>query len=135
MSILKRNPENIPINITQLIKVDFEGDGVDEVIIAAKNISPLTGYLKNNDYSILLVRKLINNKVETFFIAKDIIVTDKPFEFLTPTTYEPKFLIDADGDGALELLMKSSYYEGVGYLLYKWNGRKFELVLENGIGA
>jgi len=127
--------KDIPINIRQIVKVDLEGDGVDEVLIAADNITPpARAYYRNNEYSILLLRKVIGGGVKNIFIAKDIIITKKEFEEITPVTHEVKSFIDADGDGILEVMIQSEYYEGISYGLYKVVGDEIKLLLEATVG-
>lgn len=126
--------DDIPINIKQNIRVDFEGDGIDEVIIMAENVSPLTGYLKNNDYSFLVVRKLINNVVENIYIAKDIVQTDNDFIESIALTYTVKSIIDTNGDGIMELLVEIAYYEGVSYELYEIRNDGSNLLMSYGFG-
>lgn len=135
--ILQNNgiDKNIPINIKQNIKVDLEGDGVDEVIIMAENVSPLAGYLQNNSYSILFIRKTIDSEAKNIFIAKDIVVTDEEYIESVAMSYNIKSIIDANGDGVMELLIESAYYEGVGYSLYEIKNDDIKLLLSNEDGV
>ncbi|WP_105619878.1 hypothetical protein [Vallitalea okinawensis] len=120
--------ESIPINIIQNIKIDLEGDGVDEVIVMAENVSSSAGYQLNNTYSILFVRKIIDNEVKTMFIAKDIVATDEDYVESIAMTYEIKSIVDVDADGIMELLVKFTYYEGYGYRLYKFENEEMNSV-------
>lgn len=127
--------KSIPVRIKQIMKFDIEGDGIDEVIIAAENISPLKAYSHNQDYSLLILRKIVNGKVRNIIMKKDIVITNKEYEELTPLTYQAKYVMDADGDGHMEMIVEMQYYEGISYGLYKMIDGKTECLLLNTIGA
>lgn len=44
-------------------------------------------------------------------------------------------IADLDGDGIMELIISSQYYEGFGWSIYKLIDKRLELVASNGMGA
>jgi len=121
--------KNVP-NIEQIIQVDLEGDGNNEVIIVAKKTTADFSFF-NNEYSFLLVRKMIQGKVKNIFLEEEFIINNDECMQIPPSSYRIRGLFDADGDGILEILVETWYFEGGGYLLYKWDGSNFQLVLSN----
>ena len=117
-------------NITQLYRVDLEGDGVDEVLITATSYegdyySPFSSY---GDYSIVLLRKIVEGEVKTIPIFKFISNEKEPEEGEMPIWYTSNLIncIDVDGDGQLEVINSWQYYEG--YVNTIWKVDNGELI-------
>ena len=129
------------VNILQHYRLDFEGDGVDEVVIYAE--SPAQGWryeVSNGAYSLLIVRKIVSGGVKNFVLVKDVHLDAETYYqengyFGLRTIAGICGFYDLNGDGKLELLIESSYYEGYGYLVYEINADGPALVLSNSIGA
>ncbi|HOL11069.1 MAG TPA: hypothetical protein PLH87_13155 [Bacillota bacterium] len=120
--------KQVPVNITQLIKVDLEGDGIDEVIIAAENHkSPYALY--NNDYSILVVRKIVDGTVKNIFLKKEIIKTSE--EYIAEPAVIPSAvsILDTNDDGIMEIIINYQYYEGNSFSLYQIKNNKVNCLL------
>lgn len=99
------------IKITQAVRIDLEGDGVEEVLIAATFYKGgLTAGAARNDYSFVLLRKIVAGKVRNIVVAGDFIT--KNIEFGAPNEYEISAIADLNGDGKMELILHSAYYEG-----------------------
>ena len=129
------------VNITQHYRLDFEGDGVDEVVLYAE--SPYTDYryeTTDGAYSLLIVRKIVNGKVQNFVLHLDF-HTDVEGFYEENGWHDVRYLsdiygfYDLNGDGILELLVKWSYYEGSLFRVYEINADGPELVLKNGSGV
>jgi len=143
--------------IMQLFKVDLDGDGTDEVLICAQNIvdpksrvatwqpdQPLilegglpTGAQKGN-YSLVLLRKIVNGQVREIPLAQFIALKDGTAadpEQITPYVHKIFQFADLNGDGVLEVIMGTDYYEGSFYEVFEIHKDNAILVLENGLGV
>jgi len=120
--------------IEQAVKIDLEGDGVDEVLIAAnsysENISPSA---KIGDYSFVLLRKIVKGKVQNIMISEEYI--KKNIDFGAPSQFEISAIADLNGDGKMEIVVYGEYYEGSGATVYEMKGNKPTNVLETGCGV
>ena len=132
--------------IAQIFKIDLEGDGVDEVVISAMRLknaqwsagnepqhSGMVFRAEPGDYSLVLLRKIVAGKVREipvcgFFAGKN--KDGRP-----PTMHKVIGFADLDGDGVLEILTDSSYYEGFWFGVHAVQKDKVREVLGNGFGV
>lgn len=112
--------EVIKPTITQIYRVDLEGDGVDEVIISASNVSGFSEKMRSEygDYSVVLLRRIVDGEVETyplFSVVDDYKPVDEEDMLMhSMPSYYAKLIdcIDLNGDGKLEIITTWGYYEG-----------------------
>lgn len=111
------------LSLDRVTRVDLEGDGVDEVLIEASRITE--GSLLDNpagDYSVVLVRHLVDEQVRTSVIrgyavtAKD----DSAASTVLLPTSELNAVADLNGNDHFEIVVRTGYYEGGGIALYAW---------------
>jgi hypothetical protein len=118
------------LNLNQIIQVDLEGDGQREVLITGNFYK--RGIMEAQtvgDYSFaLLRRKTVKGKVRNILIGG---------EFFTKRGYydppnERKILAVADlnGDGRMEIVLDTFYYEGNWKQVFEIKGTKLSKVLE-----
>lgn len=121
--------------ITQLFRVDLEGDGTDEVVVVADNHEG--EFLRSGVYSIVLVRKVVAGVVETAVLHESILVDVNEDEIPFTVTAQVVAIADLDGDGAMELAVDSAYYEGSASQVWDYAGDDlgFVEVLSTGCGA
>ena len=140
--ILKANKIRKPkIVITQLWRVDLDGDKVDEVLLSATNYKstekPMPYYISSNatagDYSLVLLRKIVKGKVQTIPLAEEIYSQNK--EFSAPSVHRIAGVYDLNGDGKMEILLNSRYYEGDWMSVLEVKGAQVKEVLAAGCGA
>jgi hypothetical protein len=111
------------IKLTQAVRIDLEGDGKEEVLIAATFYDGgLTAGAKRNDYSFILLRKIVAGKVQNIVVAGDFIT--KNIEFGAPNEYAISAIADLNGDGKMEMILHSAYYEGSGSWVMEMKGNK-----------
>lgn len=122
-----------PVKITRGFRVDLDGDGRDEVVLSA------TFYKKGimesqsiGDYSFVLLRKIIGGKARNILVWGEFIT--KKEELPPPNTYEITGIADLNGDGRMEIVSDSAYYEGAAQTVFEIRADKAVAVLEVGCG-
>lgn len=99
--------------IEQAVKVDLDGDGTDEVLLTASSyggkISPSANA---NDYSFVLLRKIVAGKVKNIMLGEEYV--KKFIQFGAPSRFEISAIADLNADGVMEIVVFSEYYEGSG---------------------
>lgn len=121
--------------ITKIASADLDGDGTQEVIIEASS-RPHVGQEgmhdgKVGDYSVVLVRALVNGKVKTMPLQFDRFTKEDSL------LYEDMLLAvaDLDGDGRMEVVISSDYYEGQSAMLFGYKSGKVTKLIETGAGV
>ena len=119
-------PEPV-VEIDRILRVDMEGDGVDEVLISASHFVEPTGHnVQFGDYSLVLMRKVIGNSVVIIPIAYDYYYQDVENQF--PIIYDSLFVADLNNDGVLEILVGTKRWEGTGVHVYDANKDGVKLI-------
>ena len=136
------------VRITRILRVDLDGKGEEEVLISATNYFTDE---KSNDtsaapfpeapiqapqpgsYSIVIVRRMINGNVQTKLVAGEVYA--KSDESVAPNVYNLAAVLDLNGDGKLEVIVHSFYYEGGQTTIYCCDPDKIEEVLTVECGA
>lgn len=122
------------IKLTQVVRIDLEGDGQDEVLISATRYSgDVASQARTGDYSVVILRKVIGGKVQNTILGGDFIT--KNVSFGAPSTYEISAIADLNGDGKMEIVLFSAYYEGSSTGVYEMKGNKAVEVKALGIGC
>ena len=140
---LKSHGINDPkVRITRILRVDLEGDGEAEVLISAtnyftgdkSNVHPAAPFSEapihapqGGSYSIVILRRVIEGNVQTKLVAGEVYA--KPDESVAPNVYNLAAVLDLNGDGKLEVIVHSFYYEGGQTTIYRCEPDKIEPVL------
>ncbi len=124
------------VKITRILRVDLDGDGEEEVLINATNYFTEDGDVPMDtaapgSYSIVLLRREVAGKVQTELVAGELYVKD---ESSASNLYEIPGVLDLNGDGKLEVIVHSHYYEGSETTIYDCSGGKCEAALSVGCG-
>lgn len=105
------------VKISQAYIIDLDGDGNDEVVIVAnrfakglKELSGISSLVSPGDYTLVLVRKTINDKAQNIFIVKA--VWPKGTEGMLLRANHLSAIADLNGDGVMEVVLYNAYYEG-----------------------
>ena len=107
------------MKIASVLRIDLDGDREDEVLISATNY-----FSKDNrvlmrspagSYSMVLLRRVVAGKMETQLVEgefhpKAYLRTGDSFD--APNAYKVIATLDLDGDGKMEVIVASNYYEG-----------------------
>ena len=129
---------NPKVNLTQVIQVDLDGDGEEEVLISATNYERFTaGGLTPNaragDYSLVFLRKVVQGQVVTKIITGEYYPEAK--KFAGPAEHRIIGVLDLNGDGILEIVLSGRYYEGDLVEAYRVQGAKIIKLFSMGCGA
>ena len=90
------------------------------------------GYAAPGSYSIVLLGHVVAGKVQTEFVAGQLYPKDQSE---TPNVYEDSAALDLNGDGKLEIIVHSQYYEGAATTIHDCSGGKCKEVLVVSCGA
>jgi hypothetical protein len=130
---------NPKVNLTQVLRVDLDGDGVEEVLVSATNyagVKPGGGLSPNaraGDYSLVFLRQVVQGKVVTSIITGEYYSQAK--EFNAPAEHRVIGVLDLNGDGILEIVLSGRYYEGDWVEAYRVDGAKIIKLFSMGCGA
>ncbi|MEZ5227700.1 MAG: hypothetical protein R2710_13815 [Acidimicrobiales bacterium] len=103
--------------VDSVARVDLEGDGVDEVVVTA-NRSPNWPEPEAGNYSLVFLRKLVDEEVQTAILFSTYLAETPP-DFYWVRARLAGFA-DLNGDAKLEILMASEYYEGAGIEAFEY---------------
>lgn len=133
------------VKIYNIVRVDLDSNGEDEVLINATN------YFRDDEsvpmrslagsYSIVLLRRVGGGKVKTQLIEGEFYPKDYPKakqdegRFDAPNAYKVIAVLDLDGDGKMEVVIHSHYYEGEMTTIYQCDPGKAKEVLSVGCGV
>ena len=148
--------EQPKVKIDNILRVDLDGDGEEEVLISATNyltkdrldyapqVAPHADVPMRSlagSYSMVLLRRVVAGKVETHLVEGEFY----PKAYATPTADNASFdapnaykvigCFDLDGDGKLEIVIHSEYYEGEATTIYRCGQKKSEPLLSVSCGA
>jgi hypothetical protein len=130
---------NPKVNLTQVLQVDLDGDGVDEVLVSANNYERfkpeggLTPNARSGDYSLVFLRKVVQGKVVTKIITGEYYPQAKKFS--APSEHRVIGVLDLNGDGSLEIVLSGRYYEGDWVEAYRVHGTQIIKLFSMGCGA
>ena len=137
--------EQPEVKIDNILRVDLDGDGEEEVLISATNYFSKDESVPMRSpaasYSMVLLRRVVAGKVETQLVVGEFYPKAYPKakqeegRFDAPNVYKVIATLDLDGDGKMEVVIHSYYYEGGETTIYRCGPKKNEALLSVACGA
>src|SRR5215208_3931188 len=130
------------VKIDSILRVDLDGDGEEEVLISAANYFGEADRVPMRSpagsYSMVLLRRVVAGKVETQLVQGEFhpkAYVTKEGSFDAPSIYKVIATLDLDGEGKLEIVVGSNYYEGEEITIYRYDPKKLKALLSVACGA
>ena len=137
--------EQPEVKIDNILRVDLDGDGEEEVLISATNYFSKDESVPMRSpaasYSMVLLRRVVAGKVETQLVVGEFYPKAYPKakqeegRFDAPNVYKVIATLDLDGDGKMEVVIHSYYYEGGETTIFRCGPKKNEALLSVACGA
>ena len=123
------------VQIIQAVQIDLDGDGQDEVVMSAthyKNGDEIPDEATPNTYSFVMVARFPQGKAEAKLVAGEFYPKAKGE--MPPNKFEIAAVLDLNGDGKIDIVVRSRYYEGDEVSVYENSGSGFKQALSVGCG-
>lgn len=129
IDLLRANGIDPPgMRLSRVLKVDLEGDGVDEILISASLFAEETGHdVTAGDYSVVVLRKVSGDGVISIPVAADYHLESQPSSF--PDKYLLTAVLDLNGDGTMEIVISTTGWERIGASGYELDGTSVREIL------
>ena len=131
IAFLKKQGVRRPVaKITQAFQIDLDNDGTDEVLITATRIKSGFGVgWRAGEYSFSMLRKVTKSGVKDYLVDGNIYKSTQDNSG-APNRYEISSIADLNGDGKMEIVLYSEYYEGSASGAFEIRNGKPELIKE-----
>ncbi|MCP5029755.1 MAG: hypothetical protein GY929_26080 [Actinomycetia bacterium] len=115
--LISRGIADPVVELEQVVRVDLEGDGVDEVIMVGERFDQFF-QVEPGEYSFVLLRKVVEGEVQTAVLGAAIPVDETEGELFL--SFRLSSLADLNGDGQLEIVTNETYYEGTATVVWDY---------------
>jgi hypothetical protein len=123
------------VHISQIVRVDLDGDGQDDFVISAthyKNGDKTPDESTPNTYSFVMIERIVAGKAKAELVDGEFYPEAKPDS--APNKFEIAALLDLNGDGKIDIVLRSAYYEGDEISVYETQALGTKKVLSVGCG-
>jgi len=130
-----RGLADVPLLVEQIVRVDLDGDGTDEVLVAARHPDTATSIgAEAGFYSVVLLRRVVGAGVETTVLFEDIHL-EADVDFPSMQTGQVMAVGDLNGDGTMEVALQWQYFEGGGVDIFDAASGSPQKVLTTACGS
>ncbi|MGE5372078.1 MAG: hypothetical protein ACM3QZ_08835 [Solirubrobacterales bacterium] len=119
-----------PLKIDQVWEIDLDHDGKVEQLVEATHL-PDVMQASPDTYSMVF---LMNGTRSPIMLRKDFRTKKVEKDGAPPLKFSVAAILDLNGDSQMEVVLRSSYYEGEWTEVYEIKGNQAELVLTEGNG-
>lgn len=122
--------------IKQVVRFDMDGDGTNEVIAIAEEVTGDGGiYAEEGNYSLVFMRSVVDGEVQTAILGESIVADLEEFETPFILTHTVAAIADLNGDGKMEMVINEVYYEGFGWSVWEYVNDDLGPVFQIGSGC
>jgi hypothetical protein len=119
------------VYVTQALSVDLDGDGAEEVLIAATAPDHIKDGARGPTYSVVLLRKRVHGRMRTMTVDSNLAPREGAHGW--NAEFRVAGLLDVDGDGRQEILLQWNMFEGSGMCVYKVGMTHVTRVIVSGV--
>jgi len=120
--------EEPQVELTEVLQIDLEGDGVNEVLITATRIRDgVFPPVDAGDYTLVMLRKIVAGDVITIPFVVEVYL--EPNELAYPFVYTVAGVMDLNADGRMEIVVHGARWEGMRVMVFEIEGGDLHMVL------
>ncbi len=121
-------------DVVQVLRVDLDGNGVEEVLFAFERRSDTTGIGAPGDFSLVIARlPRPDGSIQDQVLFEHIV--PESFDFPQPGRASIAAVADLNGDGVMEVALRSEFWESAGITVLSFEEGGLEAVLSGGCGV
>lgn len=120
------------VKILQLLRVDLDGDGTEEVLISANSTETPGHFMGRGDFSVVLLRKVVRGRAVTIPIVSEVELKNHEDPIQTGSWHHKETVaavLDLNGDGVMEVITTLQSIWDTGKSVYEVKGPKPRNVL------
>jgi len=126
--------DDAAVSLDQVLRVDLDGEGTMGVLLVSHRARGSVTSAQANDYGLVLLRTLVDGEVRQRALEEEY-YQEACLGDCAPSTFRVAAVLDANGDGVMEVVTSTSYFEGRGKRVYAVEDGEPERVLSWGCGV
>lgn len=107
----QRGYPGVPIELSQVIRTDLEGDGVHEVIVSAQHPGAADYEREVGVFSLVFLRRVVEGEVQTAILHHSIFTAEDVGLATSAEHAQVAAMADLNGDGRMEIVIDARGYE------------------------
>ncbi len=107
----QRGYPGIPVELSQVIHTDLEGDGVNEVIVSAQHPGAADYEREVGVFSLVFLRRIVEGEVQTAILHHSIFTAEDVGLATSAEHAQVTAVADLNGDGKMEVVIDGTGYE------------------------